>query len=77
MVKLFLTVGKKDRIAVKDIIGAITSQTTISGKDIGKVILLDSYSFIDVPEEFVEEVMDGMHDKQIKGRNVKIEIAEK
>lgn len=77
MVKLFLTVGKKDRIAVKDIIGAITSQTTISGKDIGKVILLDSYSFIEVPEEFVEEVMDGMHDRQIKGKNVKIEIAEK
>ncbi|MBP3284925.1 MAG: DEAD/DEAH box helicase [Clostridia bacterium] len=77
MVKLFLTVGKRDRIAVKDIIGAITSQTTISGKDIGKVILLDSYSFVDIPEEFVEEVMEGMQGKQIKGRNVKFEIAEK
>ena len=76
MVKLFLTVGKKDKIKVKDIIGAIASKTSISGNDIGKVILLDSYSFIEVPSEYVEEVINTMSKNQIKGKNVKIEVAE-
>ena len=76
MVKLFVNVGKKDRVAVKDIIGSIANHTSISGKDIGKVILLDSYSFVEVPKEFVPEVMEGMHKQQIKGREAKFEISE-
>lgn len=76
MVKLFLTVGKKDKVAVKDIVGSITGQTTISGSEIGKIILLDSYSFVNVPERFVNEVITGMQKKQIKGKDVKFEIAE-
>lgn len=76
MVKLFLTVGKKDKIKVKDIIGAIASKTSISGNDIGKVILLDNYSFLEIPSEYVEEVISTMNKSQIKGKNVKLEIAE-
>ena len=76
LVKLFLTVGKKDNIKVKDIIGAISSKTSISGNDIGKVILLDNYSFIEVPGEYVEEIINTMNKNQIKGKNVKVEVAE-
>jgi len=76
LVKLFLTVGKKDNIKVKDIIGAISSKTSISGNDIGKVILLDNYSFIEVPSEYVEEIINTMNKNQIKGKNVKVEVAE-
>jgi len=76
MVKLFVNVGKKDRIAVKDIIGSIANHTSVSGKDLGKVILLDNYSFVEVPAEYVSEVMDGMKKQQIKGREAKFEISE-
>ena len=76
MVKLFLTVGKKDKVKVKDIVGAIASKTSVSGKDLGKIILLDSYSFIEVPSEYVDEVIKTMNNNQIKNRNVKVEIAE-
>ena len=76
MVKLFLNLGKKDKIKVKDIIGAITSKTSISGDDIGKVILLDNYSFIEISSKYVEEVISVMNNNQIKDKSVKIEIAE-
>ncbi|MBQ7668969.1 MAG: DEAD/DEAH box helicase [Clostridia bacterium] len=77
MVKLFANVGKKDKIAVKDIIGSIAANTSLSGKDIGKVILLDSYSFIEVPKDYVLEVLEIMNKEQIKGKNVKIEVSDK
>lgn len=76
MVKLFLTVGKKDKVKVKDIVGAIASKTSVAGKDLGKIIILDSYSFVEVPSEYVEEVLKTMNKNQIKNRNVKVEIAE-
>ena len=74
-VKLFLNVGKKDKIMVKDIVGSISANTAASGSDIGKINILDSFTFIDVPGRYVNEIITSMKGKQIKGRNVKFEIA--
>ncbi len=74
-VKLFLTVGKKDKVQSKDIVGSIASNTIVSGREIGKIKILDSYSFVEVPGEYVNEVMTNMKGKEIKGRKCDIEIA--
>ena len=74
-VKLFITVGKKDKIMNKDIIGSFAANTIVSGRDIGKIKILDSYSFVEVPAQFVEEVIQNMKGKEIKGRKCDIEIA--
>ncbi|MBO5349458.1 MAG: DEAD/DEAH box helicase [Clostridia bacterium] len=74
-VRLFFSLGKKDKIMVKDIIGSMSANTAISGKEIGKVNILDKFSFVDVPESYVEDILTGMNGKQIKGKNVNIEVA--
>lgn len=74
-VKLFLNVGKKDKIMVKDIVGSISANTAVSGNDLGKINILDKFSFIEVPGEYVNEILTSMKDKQIKGRDVRIEVA--
>ena len=74
-VKLFLNVGKKDKIMVKDIVGSISANTAVSGNDIGKINILDKFSFIEVPGEYANEILTSMKDKQIKGRDVRIEVA--
>lgn len=76
-VKLFFNIGKKDKIMVKDIIGSISANTAISGKEIGKVNILDSFSFVEVPQEYVEDIIVGMKGKPVKGKKVNIEIANK
>ncbi len=75
MVKLFITVGKKDNIKNKDIVGSIASNTIVSGSQIGKIKILDSYSFVEIPGEFVEEVINSMKGREIKGRRCDIEVA--
>ena len=77
MVEVFINVGKLDNIKVKDIVGSITGNTGVSGEDIGRINLLEKYSFAEIPKEYIEDVIKGMKDKQIKGRNVNIEIAKK
>ena len=39
--------------------------------------ILDKFSFVEVPSEYVEDVLQGMKGKQIKGRNCNVEIAGK
>jgi ATP-dependent RNA helicase DeaD len=74
-VKLFLNLGKRDKIMVKDIVGSITANTALSGKDIGNIKLLDNFSFVSVPKEYVNEVVNGMHGKPIKGKESNFEVA--
>lgn len=75
--KLFFSLGKRDKIMVKDIVGSIAANSTISGSCIGKINLLDKFSFVEVPGEYVQDVLVGMQGKQIKGKQVTVEIASK
>ena len=74
-VKLFFNLGKKDNIKVKDIVGSIASNCGISGDKIGKINILDKFSFVEIPSKYVEDIMNGMQAKQVKGRDCNIEIA--
>ena len=74
-INLFFNIGKKDKIMAKDIIGSLSSNVAISVNNIGKIKILDNFSFVDVPSIYVNEIIDGMKGKQIKGRGVNIEIA--
>lgn len=74
-VKIFLNLGRKDKIMVKDILGSISSNVAISSSEIGKINILDKFSFIEIPGEYIEDVLTGMKGKQIKGRNCSLEIA--
>jgi len=74
-IKLFLSLGKKDNIMAKDIVGSFSSNVAMSGSDIGKINILDKFTFVEIPNRYVNEVMNGMREKQIKGKEVRIEVA--
>ncbi len=77
MVRLFLNAGKKNKIRAKDIVGAIANEAGVPGKTLGAIDLYDDYTFVDVPSEFVRDVLHGMKNAKIKGKKVHIEIAKK
>lgn len=74
-VKLFFNLGRKDNMKVKDFIGSIAANCGISGEQIGKINILDKFSFIEVPEEYVEDILNGMAGKEVKKRKCNVEIA--
>lgn len=74
-VKLFISLGKKDKIMPKDIVGSFTANTDIAGNDIRKINILDKFSFAQVPYEYANIIVTKMEGKQIKGKSVNIEIA--
>ncbi|MFC1501104.1 DEAD/DEAH box helicase [Elusimicrobiota bacterium] len=77
MVRLFITVGRKDKVGAGDILGAIAGETGIKGSSIGDIDIYDTFSFVEVPEENASQVLSVMPGKQIKGRKIAIEPANK
>ncbi len=75
MVRLFLSLGRKDNVAPNHIVGAITSETNIAGRAIGQIDIYDKFSFIEVPQANVKQVLDGMQGKTINARQVSMEVA--
>ncbi len=75
MVRLFLSLGRKDNVAPNHIVGAITSETSIAGRAIGQIDIYDKFSFVEIPQGDVKRVLDGMAGKTINARQVSMEVA--
>ena len=75
MDRLFINVGRKDKVSPKDIVGAIAGETGIKGKVIGTIDVFDKYTFVEVPRENTKEVLTVMKNVQIKGKKINIEPA--
>ncbi|MDQ3693299.1 MAG: DEAD/DEAH box helicase, partial [Chloroflexota bacterium] len=75
MVRLFLSAGRNQGVRPQDIVGAIANEAGIPGRAIGAIDILDTYTFVDIPNEFVERVLAAMQTASIKGRRVNIEVA--
>ncbi len=75
MVRLFINVGKKDKIKPGNILGAIAGETGIPGKLVGSIDMLDNYTFVEVPSKYADRVLDAMKNVSINGRAVNMEKA--
>ncbi len=74
--RLFLSLGRKQRITPRDIVGAIANETGIPGRLIGAIEIHDKVSFVDVPAEYAEEIISVMHGNQLRGLRLAVERAQ-
>lgn len=75
MVRLFINMGRRDNISPRHIVGAITSQTSLPRKSVGGIDIYDKFSFVEVPDEYVNETIAGLKNHRVKGRKINAEIA--
>ena len=75
MVRLFINIGKKDKVRPGDILGAVAGESKISGKLVGAIDMYDAYTFVEVPKEHGLEVLNAMKNAKIKGKAINIEPA--
>ena len=69
MVRLFINIGKKQRVRPGDILGAIAGESGMDGKLIGTIDMYDKYTFVEVPREYAREVLNAMKNVKIKGED--------
>ena len=75
MATLFFNVGKEQKLKSGDILGAVAGESGIPGKLVGSIDMYDKYTFVEVPEDCADEVLESMRHVKIRGKNVKVERA--
>ncbi|MVM39040.1 DEAD/DEAH box helicase [Spirosoma sp. HMF3257] len=75
MTRLMVSIGRKDFVRPGDIVGAIAGEANIPGNSIGSIDIFDKFTYVDVPKDVANRVVDVMEGNTIKGRRVNIEIA--
>ena len=75
MASLFINLGKNQNVKPGDILGAIAGETGIPGRMVGSIDMYDKYTFVEVPKNQAEMVMEAMKQVKIRGKNVRVEIA--
>ena len=70
-----MNIGKKDRVRIGDILGAVAGESGMEGALVGTIDMYDNFSFVEVPQENAAAVLEAMNHSKIKGRRVNMEPA--
>jgi len=72
MVTLRISSGRKDKIRAGDILGALTKNTKLPGKLIGKIDIFDTVSYVAVEQSIARQALKVLSEGKIKGRRFKV-----
>jgi ATP-dependent RNA helicase DeaD len=68
MARLFVGAGRSAGIRPQDLVGAITGESHITGKDIGAIQISDRFSLVEVPDKDADQVIAALKAGTIKGK---------
>ena len=75
MVRLFIGAGSMAGVRPGDIVGAIANEAGVPGKAIGSIDIYDRFTFVEIPSQYQDQVLQRMARATIRGRPVEIRIA--
>ncbi|MDD4057006.1 MAG: DEAD/DEAH box helicase [Bacilli bacterium] len=73
--RVFISVGRRDKIKVYDLTDWIVSHTNMTNAEIDAIDIHDNFSFFEVPTEHVDELLTAVNGSIFKGRTVILEVA--
>ena len=76
MVRLFMDVGRRDKVSPSDIVGAIANEGDVPGKVIGAIDLHERHTLVDVPSQYVDQVLANMKATKIRSQQANVRLAE-
>jgi len=72
MVTLSINGGRKNKIRAGDILGALTANTHLPGKQIGKIDIFDNLSYVAVERPIAKQALKILSEDKIKGRKFRV-----
>jgi ATP-dependent RNA helicase DeaD len=72
MTRLYVSLGREAGLRPQDLVGAITGETSLSGRNIGSIEISGRFSLVDVPEGAADEVIKALRDTKIRGRRATV-----
>jgi ATP-dependent RNA helicase DeaD len=75
MVRLYLDAGRQAGVRPADIVGAVAGEADIPGHAIGAIDIYDRFTFVEVPAEYVDRILERMQRVKIRSRPVTVKRA--
>ncbi|MFD0775685.1 DbpA RNA binding domain-containing protein, partial [Streptomonospora algeriensis] len=72
MTRLFIGAGRGAKVRPQDLVGAITGESELRGRDIGHIEIAERFSLVEVPSSAAEEVISALKNTTIKGRKAPV-----
>jgi len=72
MVTLCINAGRREKIRAGDILGALTANTDLPGKQIGKIDIFDIIAYVAVEQAIAKQALKILTEGKIKGRRFRI-----
>ena len=73
--RLFVTIGKKDRVHPRDLVDLIADHTSLPPAKVGDIELYDKFSFVEVPDQYAGEIVDTLGRATLNGRSITFDRA--
>ena len=68
--RLFVGLGRAGGVRPGDLVGAITNEAGLNGRDIGAIQIADGFSLVEVPEVAADRVIGALRGATIRGQSV-------
>ena len=72
MTRVFIGAGRTAGVRPQDLVGAITGESRLGGKDIGAIQIADRFSLVELPADAVDEVIAALRGSTIKGKKTTV-----
>ncbi len=70
--RLFVGMGRDAGVRPGDLVGAITGETGLTGRDVGAIEIHQRFALVEVPESAADEVVQALRATMIKGRKATV-----
>jgi ATP-dependent RNA helicase DeaD len=70
--RLFVGTGRASGVRPQDLVGAITGESYLSGRDVGAIEIADRFSLVEVPDSAADDVVAALRQISIRGRKATV-----
>src|SRR4051794_2256643 len=72
MTRLYVGAGRAAGVRAQDLVGAITGEAGLTGRQVGDIDIADRFSLVEVPEDLADNVIEALRASKLKGRKVTV-----
>jgi ATP-dependent RNA helicase DeaD len=69
---VFIGAGRTAGIRPQDLVGAITGESQLTGRQIGAIEIADRFALVEVPEAAADDVVRALRGSTIKGKKATV-----
>lgn len=73
--RLYINIGSKKGVRARHILAALVQDGGVPNKYVGNIDIYDKFTFVDVPSDYADKVVNNLTNQRIRGAKVIVEVS--